>query len=195
MNILEKITLKNKTHAVNAVNLFIQDFITFAYTELQDIWKTKKDGSFYADTALVVTQWIAKNKRELEDYYKRNYKIDDLDINAYISHNDKTNFTLVVTANYQDTTRDDVTNKWYEQFRNHLFVYKNSPEWNAQTNLEKKNEEFIRDQHEKYPLRTPGEVRAAQRHYTKLKNEIDSLREKKREYAHNFGSEFLSNKI
>lgn len=198
MNIKQKETLKNRTLTQIALNTAIRYFMDFAYNSLQDIWKMKKDGTFYKQTQDKIDTYIKLILECTSDHMAKVYGADIKGLNAYISNGYKgpgnnQKFSFRVSARYCDvSTRNEP--EWYTQ-GNYMYVGKQAPEWLNADEYAENNKKFIQNQKDKYPIVSVKDAMVAQRHYMRLQKQIDLLKQERRDFAYNFGSEYLSNNI
>jgi len=197
MNIQEKETFKNRTLTQIALNTAIRYFMDFAYNSLQDMWQMKKDGTFYKQTQDKIDTYIKLILECTSDHMAKVYGADIKGLNAYVGNgykgpgnNQKFNFR--VSASYCDTTGNEP--QWLTQ-GNYMYVGKQAPEWLNADEYEENNKKYIQDQKDKYPIVSVKDAMTAQRHYMKLKKAIDDARQARRDFAYNFGSEYLTNNI
>ena len=198
MNIKQKETLKNRTLAQVAINMVIRDFIRFAYTDLQDMWKMKKDGTFYKNVQESIDIRLEFFVQMTKEYMLRHHKVDIQGLTAYVGsgfkgHGSNQKCTLRVSARYCDVSTR-VEPEWHTQ-GNYMYIGKSSPEWRNADDFFELNQKYIEDQKEKYPIVSIREAMSAQRHYMRLKKKIEVLQQQRRDFAYNFGSEYLTNNI
>jgi len=196
-NITKRTNIGRNTLANRAVNTVIRYLLKHVYSPLlQDNWHMKNDCTFYKKTQKIVDDIIqecVKNAREDMIAYT-GYDAPDLRCFVTNGYRDSVGLERVsfyVECSYEVADNNEGRIKHRNRVTQNLYVGKTTERWKNHENFEKRNNELIENTIEKYPIRLIDEVFTAQDTYDKLEREIAELKQNRRDFANEFGSEYL----
>ena len=185
------------TLANRAVNSVARLLLSHVYLpKFQDAWQFKNDCTFYKKTQEIVDEIIFDCITEARESMREFTGYDAPDLRCYVTngYRDSVGLETVlfhIECSYEVADDNDGPYKHRNRVTQSVYVGKQSDRWRNHKNYEQRNVDLIANAIDKYPIRSIDEVFKAQHEYDKLTEDIAELKAKRRDFANEFGSQYI----